>query len=107
MDDIKIFANKWTRTGNLDSNQKNIQPGYRNGIWCLKTCKADNDLNDTMEGTELLNDEIIRIFREKEQFKSLGILELGTINQNERLTTKRLILKNENGSWNEVRQNSH
>ena len=37
MDDIKVFAKKMKRTGDLDTNNKNILPGYGNGIW-LKKC---------------------------------------------------------------------
>ena len=33
MDDIKIFAKNKKRTGNPDTNNKNIQPGCRNGTW--------------------------------------------------------------------------
>ena len=30
---IKLFAKTWKNTGDLDTNSKNIQPGYRNGIF--------------------------------------------------------------------------
>ena len=36
MDDIKLLAKKkkiWKRIGNYDTINKNIQPGYREGIW--------------------------------------------------------------------------
>ena len=32
MDDIKVFAKNGKRTGDPDTNNKNIQPGYGNGI---------------------------------------------------------------------------
>ena len=32
IDDIKIFAKIKKRTENPDINNKNLQPGYRNGI---------------------------------------------------------------------------
>ena len=33
MDDIKVFAKKWKRTYDPDTNNKNVQLGYRNGNW--------------------------------------------------------------------------
>ena len=38
MDDIKVFAEKKLETG---TDNKNIQPGYRNGIWHEKMSHAD------------------------------------------------------------------
>ena len=32
MDYIKEFAKKSQNNGNVETNNKNIQPGYRNGI---------------------------------------------------------------------------
>ena len=43
MDDIKLFAKnkKQLETG---INNKNIQPGYRNGIWYRKLSHAHNEM---------------------------------------------------------------
>ena len=56
LQDIKVFAKKKkkkktekktkTKTGDPETNNKNIQPGYRNGIWHRKTCHVDNEKCD-------------------------------------------------------------
>ena len=38
-----ININNNSRIGESDTNNKNIQPGYRNGIWYKKKCYADNE----------------------------------------------------------------
>ena len=43
MDDIKLFEKKRKRTGDSYADNKNIQPGYKNGIWQWKICQADNE----------------------------------------------------------------
>ena len=45
MDDINLFAKKKkkrTSTWDSDTNNKNIQPGYNNGIWHWKMWHAPN-----------------------------------------------------------------
>ena len=37
------ICQKWKRTGNLDTNNKNIQPEYRNGIEHWNMCYAHNE----------------------------------------------------------------
>ena len=39
--DIKIFIQNIARTGDPDTNNKNIQPGYKNG----KVYRSDNEKN--------------------------------------------------------------
>ena len=34
MDNIKTFAKNEKKNGNSNTNNKNIQPGYRNVVWC-------------------------------------------------------------------------
>ena len=63
MDDIKLFAKKCKRIGDYDTDNKNIQPGYRNGIWHRKKCAMiimKSRKRHIMEGIELLNKEKIR-----------------------------------------------
>ena len=43
MDDIKVFAKKKQETGDPDTNNKNIQPRYRNGIWHRKMYHTDKE----------------------------------------------------------------
>ena len=43
MDDIKVSAKKWKRTEGFDTNRKNKQPWYKNGIWYRKMCYAYNE----------------------------------------------------------------
>ena len=43
MDDIKPLAKKWKRNGHSDTNNKNIQRGYRNVIWHRKMSHAHNE----------------------------------------------------------------
>ena len=43
MDGIKVFYKKGKRTGDLDTNNRDIQPGYWNGIWHGKMCHTDNE----------------------------------------------------------------
>ena len=42
MDDINIFA-KSENELETDKKNKNIQSGYRNGMWCCKMCTTDNE----------------------------------------------------------------
>ena len=62
MDDIKVSTKKWKRTGNPNTNNKNIQPGYRNGIWHWKLCQADNEKStkrEIVEGIEQQNRKVL------------------------------------------------
>ena len=43
MDDIKLFAKKWKRTGNAYTRSQNIQSEHRNGIRHRKICNACNE----------------------------------------------------------------
>ena len=62
-------------TADPDTNNKNIQPGYKNGIWYRKMYHAhdENWKRETVEGIELPIQEIIRTFGEKENYKNLRI----------------------------------
>ena len=40
---VKRFFPKWKRTGNPNTNNKNIRPGYRNGIWLWKMFHTDKE----------------------------------------------------------------
>ena len=42
MDDIKLFARKWKRIGESNTNNKNIQLDNRNGIWHGKISYTHN-----------------------------------------------------------------
>ena len=79
IDDIKLFAKNDKELEILV--EKNIQPGYRNGIWHWKMYLAPNEKwnRETTQVIELLNQERIKILGEKENFKFLGILEADTI----------------------------
>ena len=37
------YLQKWIRIGDPDTNNKNIQPEFRNGIWHRKVFHADNE----------------------------------------------------------------
>ena len=73
------------RIGDSDTNNNNIQPGYRNGIWHRKMChaKRKNGIRQVIEGIELQNQKKSQTIREKENYKHLGILEAETIKQAE------------------------
>ena len=43
MDDIKVFAKKWKRTGDPDAYYKYIEPQFGIGIWDWKMCHDDNE----------------------------------------------------------------
>ena len=51
MDDIKVFE-KWKRTGDPDKNNKNIKPGYRNGIGHGKIIVMAVGKTERVEGIE-------------------------------------------------------
>ena len=64
-------------TGDLEVKNKNIQPRYRNGIWHWKMRHAHkgSGKRETRKGIEQQNQEGIRLFGEKENYKYLRILE--------------------------------
>ena len=64
-------------TENPYTDFKNIQPGYRNGIWDWKMSHAYDEKwkRETMEEIELLNQERIRTLGEKKKYKYQGIFE--------------------------------
>ena len=37
------YLQKMTKTRDFDTNKKNVQPGYRNGIWGRKMYNVDNE----------------------------------------------------------------
>ena len=41
IDDIKLLVKKGKK--NSDANNKNIQPGCRDGIWHIKMCHANSE----------------------------------------------------------------
>ena len=43
MDDIKVLAKNEKNIGDPETNNKNIQPECRNGIWHRKMCHTYND----------------------------------------------------------------
>ena len=58
---------KLKRIGVPNINNKNIQPGYRNGIWYRKIYHANNGKrNKNNGGIELPGKERIRMLEEKE-----------------------------------------
>ena len=59
MNDIKIFTENETRSP--DTNNKNIQPGYRSGIWHRKMWNTENKKlkRETMKRIELPYQESI------------------------------------------------
>ena len=62
LNDIKIFVKKGKRTGDLDPNNKSIQPGYRNGI-SIEKCDiliTKSGQRESAEGIELPNQEITK-----------------------------------------------
>ena len=56
-----------------------ILSGYRNGIWNRKMCYANYEKRKKADGIELLNQERISTFAEKENYFNLGILEMDSI----------------------------
>ena len=86
IDDIKLFAKKWKRTGDSDTNNKNRQPGYGMKFGLEKCAKfiMQREKREITEGIELLNQEGTRSLWEKEPYKYLAILEADTIKQVEK-----------------------
>ena len=81
IDNIMLFAKNEKGITNSDTNNKNIQPGYRNGI-LLEKCAMltmKSGKREIMEGIEVSNQEWIRILGEGVSYKYLGILEVDTI----------------------------
>ena len=72
--------NSFAKTVDIDINNKNIKPGYRNGFW-YKKCSMLIMKSGKRERIELLNQERIKTLREKENYKYLEILEADAINQ--------------------------
>ena len=84
MDDIKLYAkNEKEKNGDFDRNNKNIQPGYRNGIWHIKICHVYN--GKYWWGGQRMKKNC-KIKKESELLarkKYLGISEADTIKQAE------------------------
>ena len=76
---------KCKRTRDPDTNNKNIQPEYRNGIWHWKMCLAHNEKWEKRNNwkNRTTNQESITMLGEKENYKYLGMLEADTIKQAE------------------------
>ena len=75
--DIKLLA-KNEKEQETDTNNKNIQPGYRNGI-CYQLCSWWKVGRWITEGIEETNPERIRMLGGKKNYKILGMLEADTI----------------------------
>ena len=62
IDYINVFTKRQKRIGDLDTNNRYIQPGYRKGIWHRKLCHAHGE--KAAEEINLLNQESIRALRD-------------------------------------------
>ena len=84
MNAIRLFVKNEKRIRHLDTNNKNIQTGYRNEIWgkCV-IFKMKSGKREKTEGIELSNQERIRKLIEMEKYKYLVILEPDNIKQAE------------------------
>ena len=81
---VKQLVKNKKRIRDSNSNNKNIQSGYRNGIWHRKCVKLImKSRKKTNNKTELPNQERIRALGEKENYEYKGILEADTIKQAE------------------------
>ena len=58
MDDIKLFCKKRKRNGNSKTSNKNIQSGYRDGIWHGKIRHANNEKREMTNDGGGLNYQI-------------------------------------------------
>ena len=60
MNNIKLFAKNEKRIEDSDRNNKNMQPGYRNGIWHKKCAMLIMKIGKRQktEGIKLSNQEI-------------------------------------------------
>ena len=82
---------KKNRSGDLNTNNKNMQLGLRNGNLALKKCTMVHNekmgKREELEGNETAQ---IRTLGEKENFKYLGALKADTIkpNWNDRISKK-------------------
>ena len=89
---------------------KNILPGYRNGIWHWIMFHADrkSGKREKTEAIELSNQGSIRTLGEKNNGKSLGIFSTNTIKQWLNKKKEEITEKIKNNSWNEaLQQTSH
>ena len=80
IDDVKLFA-KSKNELETDSSNKNIQPGYKNGILPGKIPYAHNEkLEETNNGrNRTAESRKNQKAQRKRNFKNLGILEANTI----------------------------
>ena len=71
MDDINIFT-KNEKCSSYTKN-KNIQPGYKNGIWHRNVYYANNEKweRELMKGIELQSQESIRMFGREGKLQTL------------------------------------
>ena len=102
----KDIRKKLKRTEDSDTDNKNIEPEYRNGMWHWKICHSHDEKREkreTVEGIELPYQESIRAVGEKENYKYLGILEADTITNKlrGRKNKKREPQKDKKASWNQ------
>ena len=83
MDDIKLFAKNEKELETLIQTVRIYSQDIKMefGIEKCTMLVMKSDKQHTMEGVELPNQIVIRTLREKESYKSLGILEADTIKQ--------------------------
>ena len=85
MDDIKLFAKKWKRTGNSNtrsqSNKYSQDIGMEFGIEKCAMLVMKSGKWHLTNGMELPNQDKIRTLAENETYKYLGILAADTIKQ--------------------------
>ena len=63
----QAVCKKWKRIGDFDTNNKNIQPGYKNGVWYRKMCHAYKEKwENTNNRRNRTVKERIRMLGEKE-----------------------------------------
>ena len=81
MDDIKIFGKNYKELGNLIQtlriNSQNIEMEF--GIEKISHADKEKGKRETIEGTELANQESIRTLGDEKYNKYLGILKADTI----------------------------
>ena len=80
IDDINLFAKRRKITGNPYTGSENIRWRYRDEIWDRKMRHANNEKRETTN-EKVTEIQKIRILREKETNKYLGIQEAEAIKQ--------------------------
>ena len=91
---------KLERTGDMVTGNMKIPSVYRNEIWYGRICNADSEKlqgdKKKTEGTDQSNQESIRKFREKENYKYLRVLDAKYF--------EKVLQKNVKAFWNQALQ---